>query len=1378
MSNSLLKKIVAGVSATAITLSIVAPVTSVSAAANAEIEAANKLAAAKVIKDNSANVADYKLGDNITRREMAKVMINLAEIEVTDSCEGKFADLPAGDWGCKYAEAALAKGFVAANATFGADNNISKWESLKFILKAKGMEKAEGVEPFQAAYVKAAMDAKVISESFTDYNTSAKRGWIFMAGANSLEAKGEEPTNDLCELFGTCGDKEPGEDKPGKDPIVEKPNNEDKPGQDKPDTPSNVEGKLLEVSLSPESPRNGERIPVDTPRVTMMKLEVSAGDEDVEMKKITLDATGFGAPEFIDDVVLYDAKGDKVTRQRSVSKSNQNVELDFINDFSIKAGTTQTLTVSVMIDGRTKDATGAKNGDVFGLKVSELEASATVKGTPVESARLEAVELSAQGILKIQEDEASQDVKIGEESKLGGFKMKVEDDEEDMTLKTIRIKQYGSIDEDNISDLYLKVDGKKMIDNLTFKGEYVTVNFGEGFVFDKDKTSHVYFELRGSVSGDPADTIKFEIEESDDIYAVGNKNGYNVPVQDKNGNAISSFQLTDTDSGKEGLKVEGSEISVDFVKSDKDGVNVDTDDFDFGTLKIKANSGNYNLKEYEIMLTVKNTAANLEQTDLLEDIRLGGISAEKDLTLDAATNVRGKGANNAREQRYLVEFKDITLSKGEAKELKLTADIAKDAAYGVTYEFDLAFVDNDFNIEDEDTNTDYTTISGANAAKDILSSYSGFDSRKVEVEKPTLEFDNTNIDNEEVVLGDVTIKSYKGTIEAGSAADVRLRQLVFTNVAAAASKVADLEEVIQSATLRIGSVEEKTTDIDADTITFNNLDQTIKAGASNKQNIEVLVQFKDADSSSIDDSNTPSDGNANDEVALSLSEYDAEDKDTGNGLNAKGIAADKSNTITLATSGSLEIDIDTTDDSSSERKDLTHKDRFVLGGAESQILARIEMDAEKEAVKVKDLKFQSSTFSDLDTANEFKNSFENVRLVKEDKTTTVGNVGNFEVIDPSIGNEYVEAKLEDMDLVVNTDKKQVYFLIADIKKIDLADDAVASSAKSGANATFTISTDDIRVDGENSGDELKVADSNLILGAEASKKITVVASDVATISIAKINNTPALAGFVDVARITIDDKNSINVDKDDNSINPALKKLLFSNSDITVSGIENPDDFTLALREADSGTRMVLTDGAFAFDGINTSAELGMDAEIEGKTEFILELRVNNGGSTKVDADSKVTIRLDREDIEFVDGSTEDGTAAVKASVETSSFAALSATNGSAEDRVINIDGVAITLSATSTALTGAQVAAVVAGTTFPNYTAAVTNTDKVTFTAKVAGTAGNAALIASDLTYNTNDTGTTITAGNLTGGAAATTYPAGQIFTKVYDTGAEVNAD
>lgn len=101
------------------------------------IVAANYLADQNVIVDNSTNVEAYNFTNNITRREMVKVAMNISGKTVVDSCNGEFSDLDSDDFGCKYAEAALANGFIAANASFRPDDLITNSESLKMIMQAK-----------------------------------------------------------------------------------------------------------------------------------------------------------------------------------------------------------------------------------------------------------------------------------------------------------------------------------------------------------------------------------------------------------------------------------------------------------------------------------------------------------------------------------------------------------------------------------------------------------------------------------------------------------------------------------------------------------------------------------------------------------------------------------------------------------------------------------------------------------------------------------------------------------------------------------------------------------------------------------------------------------------------------------------------------------------------------------------------------------------------------------------------------------------------------------------------------------------------------------------------------------------------------------------
>lgn len=121
------------------------------------VEAANSLAARGIIVDKSSNIAEYRLGDTITRREMIKVAMQLSTcgdtVEVANVCEGKFADLKSSDWGCKYAEAALADGIVSANTYFRPNDNVSKAEALKMIMQSTDTATVADAD-WRAGYVK------------------------------------------------------------------------------------------------------------------------------------------------------------------------------------------------------------------------------------------------------------------------------------------------------------------------------------------------------------------------------------------------------------------------------------------------------------------------------------------------------------------------------------------------------------------------------------------------------------------------------------------------------------------------------------------------------------------------------------------------------------------------------------------------------------------------------------------------------------------------------------------------------------------------------------------------------------------------------------------------------------------------------------------------------------------------------------------------------------------------------------------------------------------------------------------------------------------------------------------------------------------------
>jgi len=146
----------------------------------------------KDIINTQENWEWYKLEQKITRREMAKVTLNLSGVNVINSCSWTFSDLKSWDWGCKYAETWVKNNFFAKNFKFNPDNNISKIEALKMVMKGRKINK-EKSDDWREGYVKAAVKAWLLENKFTDYDTLAKRWWIFVMAKRAIEYSWKDP---------------------------------------------------------------------------------------------------------------------------------------------------------------------------------------------------------------------------------------------------------------------------------------------------------------------------------------------------------------------------------------------------------------------------------------------------------------------------------------------------------------------------------------------------------------------------------------------------------------------------------------------------------------------------------------------------------------------------------------------------------------------------------------------------------------------------------------------------------------------------------------------------------------------------------------------------------------------------------------------------------------------------------------------------------------------------------------------------------------------------------------------------------------------------------------------------------------------------------
>ncbi len=143
-----------------------------------ERRSAEFLASKKIIQSHSLDAEKYNLDLDISRKEVMKVIINAAEIELNTNCKNIFEDVQ-DDWGCKYIESALDNEYIAWNERFRPESQLTKTEALKLIFKARNIDKSYETNSWQQDYISTALYLWFIDEKFWNYNEIATRWWIF-----------------------------------------------------------------------------------------------------------------------------------------------------------------------------------------------------------------------------------------------------------------------------------------------------------------------------------------------------------------------------------------------------------------------------------------------------------------------------------------------------------------------------------------------------------------------------------------------------------------------------------------------------------------------------------------------------------------------------------------------------------------------------------------------------------------------------------------------------------------------------------------------------------------------------------------------------------------------------------------------------------------------------------------------------------------------------------------------------------------------------------------------------------------------------------------------------------------------------------------------
>ncbi|MDQ7009451.1 MAG: S-layer homology domain-containing protein [Candidatus Gracilibacteria bacterium] len=906
--STFVKKVTSAVLVSALVLTTAGSTAGVNAALMSNTNAANILAENNVIVDYSTNPSAYRTADTIQRKEALKVMIKLSDKVASEgSCTSPFSDIADSDWACKYAVVALEAGFIAANDTFRPDDNVSNIEALKMVMQAKGIARDSG--EWKAGYVSAAFDAG-IAEVFSDFDTTATRGTMFVWAAEAITI--EEEDDDFGGLFnGLLDDVD--------EPTV------DEPTVDEPTVSGDDE---LTVSLSPETPSDG-LAQANTNRVTLLMFDVTAGSEDVTLNQATLNFIGLGDYRNLDEVSIYNSIGEKVSKTKNFTEIER--EISFDKNIVVEAGTTMTLTVA----GKITDTTGGADNSTYGIKLVDIQASSDVMGEDLVGALLVPAVFANVALLKVSAKKQSGNITIGDTETLVEFDIEEKNDNEDIIVKTItlHLPSTSTIDEDDISNLELYIEGVKV--DSTF-----TVNFDEEIVMAIDYTlaanDRVTFELKGSIAGSVGKDVDFTFVSNDDVYAIGATSG--MPVAFDNNQDLSN----NSEDLSTARKVEGSEINVSFTKGTQDQARPNSTDIVAGTLNLLALTDNYDIKRLTVTVTASNNTLNKTIAELIENVELGGVSDD--------------GVTGETTQTAVYTFDDTTLRANEAKDLDLTFDILDDNTLnGVRLNFQVAITE----VNDDIENQDYTSATTP-ALSSILSS-TALDNKNIDVETGKITVTNVSVIDRDLVIGNgVETVLYKAKISIGDADTITINDF---NLKLAANNSLhdtptttneDLDKVIDTATLNIGG-QTFSADIDNDSVDFTGISAAIAAGSDNVELIVTAV-LKDNDNIVNNDilaleldTTTFDVDNSDGDALLKVAPYASTTVGNSVVLDSANSKLTKTN---LKSEGTFQFAII---NNGNNKDDI---DSVILAGTTDVALAEFKMEADLEDIYVNSLKIK------------------------------------------------------------------------------------------------------------------------------------------------------------------------------------------------------------------------------------------------------------------------------------------------------------------------------------------------------------------------------------------------------------------------------------
>ena len=480
--------------------------TSVVSAASEFLPYAEVLADNAVISTQLSEVS-YRLGDTITRAELAKVTANLGGYTATECSGTVYGDVSSklGDL-CGYIEALAEAGVVSTkNANFRPTASVTRAEMTKMLLGAVG-ETASDVDAGYtdltglgdlAGYVNRANELGCASSAtYFRPNATSSRGEAFKmaACAAQLDTTTTEPTVPPSDGTGSTGTT----------------------------TGATIVAGALSVAL--DGTAVAQYVPKNASAVNVGTLKLSASTTDVSVSSITVGRSGLGANTDINKI--YASIDGVVNNNNSYNSSSQEGTIFFSPALVVKAGTSTKVQVLVSLI----DKAQSNSQHQFTVKSVSSNASAST-GTPVTLGLINTTSATVASVTVTNAGSTST-YRVGDKNvEIGQFKVANDADEDkDVIFSAITLRNNGTGDMGkNLSNVALYVNGTKVSSGVTVNSKNLTITLSDKILYGRTNT----YSLRGDINGvdnTSGDTYEFSVRNTTDVSASEVTTGFGVNV--------------------------------------------------------------------------------------------------------------------------------------------------------------------------------------------------------------------------------------------------------------------------------------------------------------------------------------------------------------------------------------------------------------------------------------------------------------------------------------------------------------------------------------------------------------------------------------------------------------------------------------------------------------------------------------------------------------------------------------------------------------------------------------------------------------------------------------------------------------------------------